>query len=129
MRDRTQFMNRILACWPLVLLALMARLSFGGLVSPQAALDDPVARVAALSLLCDSQHVGDGTPHDHVPSDMGDGIFLLGDALDNPAPAFVAFALLFLTFCVPCAHVWCFPPVRGPPLRRVASLYPQGPPV
>ncbi|MBB2181221.1 hypothetical protein HLH29_19120 [Gluconacetobacter tumulicola] len=125
MRDRGA---RWRAAWPLVLLALVARLALGGLASPQAVFDDPLAQLASLSVFCDSDHpVMPGPEGSHHGEGHADGFILFAEALDTPALAVGSTA-----FVVRCAVAtgmgWVFPPVRGPPFRHRFSLYPQGPP-
>ncbi len=117
------------AAWPLVLLALVARLTLGGLASPQAVFDDPLAQLASLSVFCDSGHPAAPGPDGshHGGSGQADGFVLLAEALDTPAltvgnAAFVACTVIAM------GMGWVFPPVRGPPFRHCFSLYPQGPP-
>ncbi|WP_246375321.1 hypothetical protein [Gluconacetobacter takamatsuzukensis] len=117
------------AAWPLVLLALVARLTLGGLASPQAVLADPLAQLASLSLICDSDHplVPDPAAPHHA-GDQGDGSLLLAEAHDTPALSVGGAAGFLALRSVVVGMAWVFPPVRGPPLQSLSSLYPQGPP-
>lgn len=113
------------AFWPLVLLALVVRISFGSQVLPQAAIADAALQLAQISLLCDGHEPG--APRHHPPADAGEGVLLLGDAqacLDLRSEPVIFLGALF-TFVV---SVWYFPPVRGPPRQKVSALYAQGPP-
>ncbi|MBU2653770.1 hypothetical protein [Acidomonas methanolica] len=113
--------------WPLALLALMARLGFGGVPLPHAALDDPLRRLAAIAILCDSHAAEHGHPDHPHPVDGDDGFLLIDQALAGAVPA-DAPAFHAARLRVPTGRIWCFPPIRGPPARRAASLYAQGPP-
>lgn len=117
------------AAWPLVLLALIARLTLGGLPSPQAVFDDPLTQLATLSVFCDSDHPPMPDPdRSHQGGGQVDGFVLLAEALDTPALTVGGVALLVRT-AVAGGVGWMFPPVRGPPFRHRFSLYPQGPPI
>ncbi|GBQ88122.1 hypothetical protein AA13595_2322 [Gluconacetobacter johannae DSM 13595] len=118
----------LVAIWPLVLLALLARLSFGSMVAPSAVFDDPVKQLAKFSILCDApaplSHP-DGKHHHSL--DDQDGSFLLTDALELLPLAVTAF--LFASLCMNgVPRSWVFPLARGPPFRERSSLCPQGPP-
>ncbi|MFW7269130.1 hypothetical protein ACMAUO_14310 [Gluconacetobacter sp. Hr-1-5] len=118
------------AAWPLVLLALVARLTLGGLASPQAVFDDPLVQLASLSVFCDSGHpMAPGPEGSHHGGGGGqvDGFVLLAEALDTPA-LIVGSAAFVVCAVVAMGMGWVFPPVRGPPFRHRFSLYPQGPP-
>lgn len=129
MTGLTHRARRWAALWPLVLLAVVARLTLGGLAAPQVVLDDPSARLAGLVVLCDGvldqDHAGRDTAHHHPAGD--DGLMLLADALDMPALG-GSLAGAGLPHRRPAGMAWMFPPVRGPPFRQRSPLCPQGPP-
>ncbi|MFT9450477.1 hypothetical protein [Gluconobacter japonicus] len=117
----------VLVFWPLVLLAIIIRLSVGSLPLPQSLLDDPLKQFANLSTLCDSQDLGTHTPDHHHAADVGDGIAVIDDLLTILLTGCVV--AVFLAVYLTSRHVfWCFPPVRGPPLWRLSGIYAQGPP-
>ncbi len=126
MRDS---MARWWVAWPLVLLALVARLTLGGLASPQAVFDDPLTQLASLSVFCDSGHpeAPDPKGSHHDGGGHADAFLLLSEALDTPALA-VGCAVFVACTLIAMGMVWVFPPIRGPPFRHRFSLYPQGPP-
>lgn len=126
MRDARQNV-RMLVFWPLVLLAIIIRLSVGSLPLPQSLLDDPLKQFANLSTFCDSQDLGTHTPDHHHAADVGDGIAVIDDLLTILLTGCVV--AVFLAVYLTSRHVfWCFPPVRGPPLLRLSGIYAQGPP-
>lgn len=114
--------------WPLVLLALLVRLSLGSVPLPSAVFTDPVQQLNRLSILCDTPAPSpDRTPHHHS-GESQDECFVLSDALELPvlAGAVVLSGVLFQA----SAHgVWFYPPTRAPPLGERSSLCPQGPPL
>lgn len=128
MSSRAHSLTSLLAFWPLVIMTLIARLTFGGLVSPAALTDDPLKTLAKLSILCDdlASSSDTDTQHHHA-SNPEDESFLLSETLD----------LLFLSvaFCLFVGLVssgvhqpWMFTSIRGPPTPKRTALCPQGPP-
>ena len=116
-----------LVFWPLVLLAIIIRLSVGSLPLPQFLLNDPLKQFTNLSTLCDSQDFGPHGPDHHHAADVGDGIAVIDDLLTILLTGGVV--AVFLAVYLTSGHVfWCFPPVRGPPLWRLSGIYAQGPP-
>lgn len=117
-----------LTCWPLVLLALIARLTFGGIASPAALIVDPLKTFTKLTILCDDQSASsdpDGQHHRSTAPD-GDG-FLLSETLDLLVVSIVF--CLFMGLCVAgIRQTWMFTSIRGPPTPKRTSLCPQGPP-
>ncbi|AFW03308.1 MULTISPECIES: hypothetical protein [Gluconobacter] len=116
-----------LVFWPLVLLAIIIRLSVGSLPLPQFLLDDPLKQFTNLSTLCDSQDFGPHSPDHHHAADVGDGIAVVDDLLAILIIGCVAAVFLVLSV-TGRSFFWCFPPVRGPPLWRLSGIYAQGPP-
>ena len=117
-----------LAFWPLVLLALIARLTFGGIASPTALIDDPLKTFTKLSILCDAQSTSsdpDGQNH-HSTAPDDDG-FLLSEALDLLIVSIV-FCLFVDLRIAAIRQSWMFTSIRGPPTPKRTSLCPQGPP-
>ncbi|MCG0994480.1 hypothetical protein LHT11_04585 [Acetobacter indonesiensis] len=118
----------LLAFWPLVLLALIVRLTFGGIASPAALIDDPLKTFAKLSILCDDQSASsdpDGQHHrSAAPDDDG---FLLSEALDLLVVSIV-FCLFVGLRVAGIRPAWMFTSIRGPPTPKRTSLCPQGPP-
>lgn len=55
MSARAHSLTHLVVFWPLVLLALVARLTFGGVVSPTALVEDPLKDLIKLSILCEDQ--------------------------------------------------------------------------
>lgn len=118
-----------MAFWPLVLLALLTRLSFGSLAQPSAVFDDPVRQLTKLAILCDEPSPFPGQDSHHPHADDGqDGLFPLGEAQEF-LPLVVTAVLFASLFLVHIQPGWRFPPVRGPPFTERSSLCPQGPPV
>lgn len=118
----------LLAFWPLVLLALIARLTFGGIASPAGLVDDPLKTFTKLTILCDDQSASsdpDGQHHrSTAPDDDG---FLLSETLDLLVVSIVF--CLFMGLCVAgIRQTWMFTSIRGPPTPKRTSLCPQGPP-
>jgi len=116
-----------LVFWPLVLLAIIVRLSVGSLPLSQFLLDDPLTQFTSLTTLCDSQDFGTHGPDHHHSADFGDGIAVIGDLLTTLVIGCVASVLLLLVM-TGRGFFWCFPPVRGPPLWRLSGINAQGPP-
>ncbi|MFT8674893.1 MAG: hypothetical protein ABF491_02830 [Acetobacter sp.] len=114
--------------WPLVALALLARLSFGSMAQPMSVFDDPLRELSKLSVLCDDTAPLPNPDEKHHPADDDQsGGFLLADALELVALA--GSIVLFVTVLLNCLdRIWVFPPVRGPPFRVRSPLCPQGPP-
>ncbi|ARW49229.1 hypothetical protein S1001342_02939 (plasmid) [Acetobacter pasteurianus subsp. pasteurianus] len=128
MTPRAHSPTYLLAFWPLVLLALIARLTFGGIASPAALVDDPLKTFTKLSILCDDQSTSpdpDGQHHrSTAPDDDG---FLLSEALGLLVVSIVF--CLFMGLCVAgIRQTWMFTSIRGPPTPKRTSLCPQGPP-
>lgn len=117
----------VLVFWPLVLLAITIRLSVGSLPLPQFLLDDPFKQLASLSTLCDSQDLGKHSPDHHHAADIGDGIAVIDDLVTILVIG-CAVAVLLAFSRTGRRVVWCFPPVRAPPLWRLSGIYAQGPP-
>ncbi|MBO1324953.1 hypothetical protein K2X14_07320 [Acetobacter sp. TBRC 12305] len=118
----------VAAFWPLVLLALLARLSFGSMAQPLSVFDDSLRELSRLSVLCDDPApLSHPDEKHHASDDDQSGSFLLAEALELLC---LALGICFLAaFSVSCLDpVWAFPPVRGPPFCRWSSLCPQGPP-
>ncbi|WP_025827461.1 hypothetical protein [Acetobacter okinawensis] len=128
MSSRTHSLTYLMAFWPLVMLALIARLTFGGLASPTALVDDPLKNLTKLSILCDDQSPSPSPDGQHHHStNPEDDSFLLSEAAE--------LLLLSVAFCLCVAlaicdnpHAWMFAPIRGPPAPQRTSLCPQGPP-
>lgn len=128
MTPRAHSPTYLLAFWPLVLLALIARLTFGGIASPAALVDDSLKTFTKLSILCDDQSTSpdpDGQHHrSTAPDDDG---FLLSEALGLLVVSIVF--CLFMGLCVAgIRQTWMFTSIRGPPTPKRTSLCPQGPP-
>ncbi|QDH17025.1 hypothetical protein [Swingsia samuiensis] len=116
---------------PLFLLALVVRLSFGGLVSPQSVFDDPLQELDQLTVFCDHAvlHGQDiPVPHHTSHDDQKDGLFLLADSLELLSLS-VIFVLFFAYVVFELSRKWVFPTIRGPPFRQKSAFCPQGPPV
>ncbi|WP_339076883.1 hypothetical protein QQM41_08735 [Acetobacter sp. AC2005] len=129
MSARSHSLKHLVVFWPLVLLALIARLTFGGIVSPNILVEDPIRELTKLSILCDDQSPlsnPDGQQH-HVSDQQDDG-FLLSEALELFLLS-VAFCLFSKLSTVSVCRAWMFAPIRGPPAPKRTSLCPQGPPV
>lgn len=128
MTPRAHSLTYLLAFWPLVLLALIARLTFGGIASPAALVDDPLKTFTKLNILCDDQSTSsdpDGQHHRSTAPD-DDGV-LLSEALDLLVVSIVF--CLFVGLCVAAIRQsWMFTFIRGPPTPKRTSLCPQGPP-
>lgn len=128
MTPRAHSPTYLLAFWPLVLLALIARLTFGGIASPATLIDDPLNTLTKLSILCDDLSTSsdpDGQNH-HSTAPDDDG-FLLSEALDLLIVSIVF--CLFIGLCVAgIRQTWMFTAIRGPPTPKRTSLCPQGPP-
>ncbi|AQS84976.1 MAG: hypothetical protein ABF876_05035 [Acetobacter aceti] len=128
MTPRAHSSTYLLAFWPLVLLALIARLTFGGIASPAALIDDPLKTLTKLSILCDDQSTSpdpDGQHHHSTAPD--DDSFLLSEALDLLIVSIVFY--FFMGLCVASIRqAWMFTSIRGPPTPKRTSLCPQGPP-
>lgn len=128
MTPRAHSSTYLLAFWPLVLLALIARLTFGGIASPAALVDDPLKTFTKLNILCDDPSTSsdpDGQHHrSTAPDDDG---FLLSETLDLLVVSIVF--CLFMGLCVAgIRQTWMFTAIRGPPTPKRTSLCPQGPP-
>lgn len=128
MTPRAHSPTYLLAFWPLVLLALIARLTFGGIASPATLIDDPLNTLTKLSILCDDLSTSsdpDGQHHrSTAPDDDG---FLLSEALDLLVVSIIF--CLFVGLCVAAIRQsWMFTFIRGPPTPKRTSLCPQGPP-
>lgn len=129
MSARAHSLTHLVVFWPLVLLALVARLTFGGVVSPTALVEDPLKDLIKLSILCEDQTpFSDPDGSHHHATDPQDDSFLLSEALE--------FFLLSVAFCIFAGllaasmyRTWMFAPIRGPPAPKRTSLCPQGPPV
>lgn len=117
----------LLGFWPLVLLALLARLTFGGVVTTSSVFDDSLKELTKLSVFCDPQEAYSAPDKHHHQNDQQDDAFLLSDALDlfQLTIAFCALIALSIAFV---HRVWMFTPIRGPPTPERASQCPQGPP-
>ena len=129
MHARVNSPTQLVVFWPLFLLALLLRLTFGGMAVPSAVLADQTADLTKLSILCDdtssARHQG-GHHHDAHPDDDS---LLLSDALELFLLA-VGGSPTVGRFCLCLAQqFWIFAPIRGPPLLERAALCPQGPPV
>ncbi|MCH4023481.1 MAG: hypothetical protein LKH81_04985 [Acetobacter sp.] len=119
----------LMAFWPLVMLALIARLTFGGIVSPTRLIDDPLKSLAKLTILCEEQETSsdpDGQHH-HSTNPEDDG-FLLSEVFELLVLA-VAFCFFMGRVVSGVCQPWMFAPIRGPPYPKRTSLCPQGPPV
>ena len=129
MTSRVHSSTYLLAFWPLVLLALMTRLTFGGIVSPAALIDDPLKTFTKLNILCDDQSTPSNSNGQHhrstAPDDDG---FLLSEALDLLIVS-VVFCLFVELHIAAIRQSWMFTSIRGPPTPKRTSLCPQGPPV
>ncbi|PYD48474.1 hypothetical protein [Novacetimonas pomaceti] len=113
--------------WPLILLALISRIAFGGVATPDDVLHPQTERLSLLSILCQGDMPPDDGHHDHhLP--VGDTATLLTDAhgLDSPLSGEAGFSALGSGILI--SRLWIFPPVRGPPRARYCALCPQGPP-
>ncbi|AOW46832.1 hypothetical protein [Acetobacter ascendens] len=129
MSARSYSLTHLVVFWPLVLLALVVRLTFGGIVSPVVLVEDPLRDLTKLSILCDDQTpLSDPDGQHHHAADPQDDSFLLSEALE--------LFLLSVAFCIfagliteRVGQTWMFPPIRGPPAPKRTSLCPQGPPV
>ncbi|ANA14371.1 hypothetical protein [Acetobacter oryzifermentans] len=129
MLTRSHSLLQSVVFWPLVLLALVARLTFGGVVFPVALVEDPLKDLIKLSILCDDQKpLSDPDGQHHHTTDSQDDSFLLSEVLE--------LFLLSIAFCIfaglsaECVcRTWMFAPIRGPPTPKRTSLCPQGPPV
>ncbi|MFT8642726.1 MAG: hypothetical protein ABF751_12470 [Acetobacter orientalis] len=127
MKQRVWHSGGGLVFWPLVLLAIIIRLSVGSLPLPQFLLEDPLKQFASLSTLCDGQDLGSHSSDHHHAADVGDGIAVIDDLLTLILSGCVV-AVFFAFFLTSRHAFWCFPPVRGPPLWRLSGIYAQGPP-
>lgn len=118
----------LLGFWPLVLLALLARLTFGSLVTTSSVVDDSLNELKKLSIFCAPQDASSDPGTHHHQNNQQDDAFLLSDALDlfQLTIAFCALIALSMAFV---HRVWMFAPIRGPPSPERTSQCPQGPPV
>lgn len=128
MFSRPHCLTHLLLFWPLVAFALIARLTFGGGVSPTLLTEDPIKNLTQLSILCDDQTSPD-TPdgHHHHSADQQDDCFLLSETLELLLLSGAICLLIELT--ASGIHLpWMFAPIRGPPTQKRTALCPQGPP-
>jgi hypothetical protein len=128
MRARHHNPVRLTVFWPLVLLALMTRLTFGGIPFPAPVLNDPIRDLTKLSIFCDGQpQPPDSDGQHHHPTGSQDDNFLLSEALElfQQAVLLCVFAALAIAGI---RRIWMFAPIRGPPAPARTSLCPQGPP-
>lgn len=128
MSSRAHSLTYMTAFWPLVLLAVVARLTFGGIAFPSALMDDPLKNLTKLSILCDDQSSSsDPDGQQHHSTNPEDDSFLLSEAFELLVLSVVF--CLFIALVVSGIHQpWMFTPIRGPPRPKRASLCPQGPP-
>ncbi|GBR05310.1 hypothetical protein [Acetobacter oeni] len=128
MHTRPHSPTHLMVFWPLVALAVLARLTFGGIVFPMSVFDDPAKDLTRLSILCDDKvPLSDpNRPHHHSTDPQDDG-FLLSDGLELFQPT-IALCIFGGLAGVSIHRVWNFPPIRGPPAPERTSLCPQGPP-
>ncbi|MDE7547187.1 hypothetical protein PY793_04205 [Acetobacter fabarum] len=128
MTPRAHSSTYLLAFWPLVLLVLIARLTFGGIASPAGLIDDPLKTLTKLSILCDDQSRLPGPDGQHhrstAPDDDG---FLLSEVFDLLIVSIV-FCLFVGLRVANMRQAWMFTSIRGPPTPKRTSLCPQGPP-
>ena len=128
MSSRAHSLTHLTVFWPLVVLALMARLLFGGVLSPMALLDDPIKDLTALSILCDDHTpLSDPDGQHHHSNTPQDDSFLLAEALELFLLSGVV-CLLARLVATDMARPWMFAPIRGPPTPQRTALCPQGPP-
>lgn len=128
MHARVNSLTQLVVFWPLVLLALLLRLTFGGMVVPSSVLADEVGDLTKLSILCDDTPLPlqkDG--HHHGTNDHDDSL-LLSDALELFLPTNADIPVIGRLLPCIAQRVWIFAPIRGPPLPERAALCPQGPP-
>lgn len=128
MSSRAHSLAYLMVFWPLVMLALIARMTFGGLASPTTLVDDPLKNLTKLSILCDDQSQSPSPDEQHHHStNPEDDSFLLSEA-DELLLLSVAFCLCVALAVCDSPHAWMFAPIRGPPAPQRTSLCPQGPP-
>ncbi|POF61996.1 hypothetical protein CFR73_13280 [Novacetimonas maltaceti] len=113
--------------WPLILLALVGRIAFGGLAAPDNVLHPQSEQQSLLSILCEGGMPGDDGHHGHhLPS--ADMASVLAEAYGLDAPLMAGAMVMGLGTCALLSGAWIFPPVRGPPRTLNPALCPQGPP-
>lgn len=119
---------QLVVFWPLVLLALILRLTFGGMAAPSSMLVDQIGDLAKLAILCDDSTA---TPaqdgHHHGVASLDDSL-LLSDALELFLPVMGHGPVIGRLLCDIAQRVWVFAPIRGPPRPERTALCPQGPP-
>lgn len=128
MHMRMNSPTQLVVFWPLVMLALLLRLTFGGMAAPSSALVDQAAVFTKLSVLCDNGYLPlhqDGHHHD---AGANDDSLLLADALELFLPLVGNGPVMGRLLSCVAQRVWIFAPICGPPSPERAALCPQGPP-
>ncbi|MBE7619434.1 hypothetical protein K6L44_13970 [Gluconacetobacter entanii] len=127
MTARRQQGGPIIIAWPLILLALVGRIAFGGLAAPDNVLHPQSEQQSLLSILCAGDMPADDGHHDHhLPT--ADMATVLAEAHGLDAPLMSGAGFVGPGMFAMLAGSWIFPPVRGPPRARYSALCPQGPP-
>lgn len=127
MTARQQQGGPTIIAWSLILLALISRIAFGGLASPDNVLHSQGEQQSLLSILCEGDLPPDDGHHaHHLPAT--DMATLLAEAHGLDAPPMLGTVPVGPDMLALLSGVWIFPPVRGPPRARYSPLCPQGPP-
>lgn len=128
MHVRVNSLTQLLVFWPLVLLALLLRLTFGGMVVPSSVLADQAGDLTKLSILCHDSSVPFHQDGHHHDADAHDDSLLLSDALELFLLAAGSSLVVGRFLLCLVQRLWIFTPIRGPPLLERIALCPQGPP-
>jgi hypothetical protein len=122
---RSSSPTHVLVLWPLVALALIVRLTAGGLASPEQLSDHALQDLSRLSILCDDSGDRDDPQHHSTPPQ--DDSFLLAEAFDVFILS-VALCFFIKLTAICLRRPWILAPIRGTPTPKRTSLCPQGPP-
>ncbi len=129
MHARVNSPTQLVVFWPLVLLALLLRLTFGGMVVPSSVLVDQAVDLTKLSILCNDSSAPFHQDGHHHDADSHDDSLLLSDALELFLLAVGGCLVVGRFLLCLVQRLWIFTPIRGPPLLERIALCPQGPPV